>query len=148
MLRCTYSSWNINIWFSIFSHSKGLRGFSVLYYLHFHIFHSFLGKSTRHIIHSKAFRSCKKQQLLSWVSTLFFIHTLHKLQIHTVQMLQFASPSTQHTCACFDKQIETRFSQVSKNLQVTLPISSSKVMMISLDTLVGLVFLLLMCWRT
>ena len=49
-----------------------------------------------------------------------------------------------HTCACFDKQIETRFSQVSKNLQVTLPISSSKVM-ISLDTLVGLVFLLLMC---
>lgn len=61
--------------------------------------HFFLGKSTRHIIHSEAFRSCKKQQLLSWVSTLFFIHTLHKLQIHTVQMLQFASPSTQHTCA-------------------------------------------------
>ena len=75
----------------------------------------------------------------------FVFHSyVHKLQIHTVQMLQFASPSTQHTCACFDKQIETRFSQVSKNLQVTLPISSSKVM-ISLDTLVGLVFLLLMC---
>ena len=118
-----------------------------MFYLHFHAinhtFHFFLGKSTCHIIHSKAFRNCKKQQLLSWVSTLFFIHTQHKLQIHTVQMLQFASPST-HTCACFDKQIETRFSQVSKNLQVTLPISSSKVM-ISLDTLVGLVFLLLMC---
>ena len=131
-----------------FSRSKGLRGFSVLYYLYFyvitHTFHFFLGKSPRHIIHSEAFRSCKKQQLLSWVSILFFIHTLHKLQIHTVQMLQFASPST-HTCACFDKQIETRFSQLSKNLQVTLPISSSKVMMISLDTLVGLVFLLLMC---
>ena len=75
----------------------------------------------------------------------FHSYTLHKLQIHTVQMLQFASPSTQHTCACFDKQIETRFSQVSKNLQVTLPISSSSKVMISLDTLVGLVFLLLMC---